>query len=438
MNLKPVALAAAAVTCTLSLTAQAQTQSQTPAEQISYIHAGALLVRAGEKPRKAATIVIHGDKIDSIHEGFLNPPSGVRFIDLRKQFVMPGLIDMHVHILHDGDKMRPPEEQSSRTSADYVLLGLANARRTLEAGFTTIRDVGSEIRSVTALRDAINKGLVEGPTIYTSGRVIAVTAGHGAGNADAAEHVCDGADDCRRAVRTQIALGADLIKFAATGGVTSDAATGLTQQMFADEMRAIVETAHMFGRKVAAHAHGKQGIKAALEAGVDSIEHGIYTDAETNLLFKRTGAWLVPTLCVPDSVLAQARAGARSPVVLAKVEEAAAVHAKNAAAAIRDGVKVAFGTDAGVREHGKNADEFNHLLKAGMTSADAIRAATIDAATLLGKADRIATIEKGKDADIIAVAASPIADISELERVEFVMRRGVVHKMQGTRQVFPQ
>ena len=413
--------------------------SQRTAEQLTYIHAGSLLQRAGNKPRKASTIVVRGEKIEDILEGFVDPPAGARLLDLSEQFVLSGLIDAHVHILHDDDKSRANQEQYSRGTADHVLIGVVNARRTLQAGFTTIRDVGSEIRSVVSLREAINKGLVEGPTIYTSGRVIAVTAGHTSPTPTAshAEHICDGADDCRRATRVQIALGADLIKFAASGGVTSDLSTGLNQQMFSDEIQAIVDTAHMFGRKAAAHAHGKDGIRAALQAGADSIEHGIYSDAETNELFKRTGAWLVPTLSVPDSVLAQSKTGARSPAVVAKLEEAAAVHAKNASQAIRDGVNIAFGTDAGVREHGKNADEFVHLMKAGMTAAEAIRAATIAAAALLGKADRIGTVEGGKDADIIAVAKNPLEDITELQRVQFVMRRGVVHMVSGAPQPYP-
>jgi imidazolonepropionase-like amidohydrolase len=207
--------------------------------------------------------------------------------------------------------------------------------------------------------------------------------------------------------------------------------------MFADEMKAIIDTAHLFGRKVAAHAHGQNGIKAALEAGVDSIEHATYTDAQTNALFRKNGAWLVPTMIAPHAALAQARAGARTKNTLAKAEEAAAAHAKNISAALKDSVKIAFGTDTGVSDHGKNAQEFALLVKAGMTPAAAIRAATLDAATLLDRVDRLGSIEPGKDADIIAVAASPLQDVTELERVQFVMRRGVVHKLDGARQPFP-
>ena len=423
----------------------ANTQTSGPAV---YIHAGALLDRPGQAPRGAATIIVRNGVVEAVRDGLVAPQGGARLVDLSKQFVLPGLIDMHVHIFNDDDKMRSRLEQNNRDIEDNLLIGVGNARRTLEAGFTTIRDLGSEVRSVTALRDAILSGAVAGPTIVAAGRGISITGGHGDGSNNAnrditeivREHAtnnCNGADDCRRAVREQISQGADVIKFAATGGVNSNIAGGLNQQMFADEMKAIIDTAHMFGRKVAAHAHGQNGIKTALESGVDSIEHGTYTDAQTNALFKKNGAWLVPTMMAPHAALAQAKAGARSKNTLMKAEEAAAAHGKNIAAAIKDGVKIAFGTDTGVSDHGKNAQEFALLVKAGMTPAGTIRAATLDAATLLDRADKLGSIEAGKDADIIAVAVSPLNDVTELERVKFVMRRGVVHKLDGVRQAFP-
>jgi imidazolonepropionase-like amidohydrolase len=432
----------------LAMLPSALAVAQAPAEQVVYIHAGALLDRPGQIPRGAATIIVRNGRIGEIRDGLVAPGAGARLIDLSKQFVLPGLIDMHVHIFTDDDKMRARLELTNRDIEDNLLIGVDNARRTLEAGFTTVRDLGSDIRSVTALRDAINSGLIQGPTIVPAGRPISITGGHGdpannanrdmsAANRARADNLCNGAEECRRAVREQISQGAEVIKFTATGGVNSNIAGGLNQQMFGDEMKAIVDTAHMFGRKVAAHAHGQNGIKAALEAGVDSIEHSTYTDAETNALFKKTGAWLVPTFVAPHAALAQARAGARSKASLEKAEEAAAAHAKNIAGAVKAGVKIAFGTDSGVSDHGKNALEFAYMAKSGMTPASAIRAATIDAATLLGRDDRLGTLEPGKDADIIAVAMSPLSDITELERIRFVMRRGVVHKVDGARQVFP-
>lgn len=424
-------------------------QAPAPAAQVVYIHAGALLDRPGNAPRGAATLVVRDGKIEAVRDGLIAPEGGARLVDLSNQFVLPGLIDMHVHIFNDDNKMRARLEQNNRDVEDSMLLGVDNARRTLEAGFTTLRDLGSEVRSVTALRDGINGGLIPGPTLYVAGRGISITAGHGDGANNAnretteavregATNLCNGADDCRRAVREQISQGADVIKFAATGGVNSNIAGGLNQQMFADEMQAIVATAHMFGRKVAAHAHGNNGIKAALEAGVDSIEHGTFSDAETNALFKKRNAWLVPTMVAPHAAYAQAKAGARSLNTLKKAEETVTIHATNTAGAIRDGVKIAFGTDAGVGDHAKNAEEFSHLVRAGMTPAAAIRAATVDAATLLGQADRIGTLEPGKDADIIAVSGSPLEDVTRLENVSFVMRRGVVHKLGGKRQPFPE
>jgi imidazolonepropionase-like amidohydrolase len=437
----------AALALLAGMPANTQTTAQAGGAAV-YIHAGALLDRPGQVPRGASTIIVRNGLVEAVRDGLVAPESGAQLVDLSKQFVLPGLIDMHVHIFNDDDKMRSRLEQNNRDIEDNLLIGVGNARRTLEAGFTTIRDLGSDVRSVTALRDAIVAGAVAGPTIVAAGRGISITGGHGDGsnnaNRDITEIVrahatnnCNGADECRRAVREQISQGADVIKFAATGGVNSNIAGGLNQQMFADEMKAIIDTAHMFGRKVAAHAHGQNGIKTALESGVDSIEHGTYTDAQTNALFKKNGAWLVPTMIAPHAALAQAKAGARSRNTLLKAEEAAAAHGKNIAAAIKDGVKIAFGTDTGVSDHGKNAQEFAFLVKAGMTPAAAIRAATLDAATLLDRADKLGSIEAGKDADIIAVAASPLNDVTELERVRFVMRRGVVHKLDGARQVFP-
>ena len=432
----------------LVLTPALAALAQSPAEPVIVIHAGALLDRPGQAPRGASTIIVRGNRIESIRDGHIAPPAGARLIDLKKEFVLPGLIDAHVHIFNDDDKMRARLEALNRDIEDNLLIGVDNARRTLEAGFTTVRDLGSDVHSITALRDAIASGLIAGPTIVAAGQGISGTGGHADSsnntNRDIAElrrsrafNLCNGADDCRRATREQISQGADVIKFTATGGVNSNIAGGLGQQLFDDEMKAIVETAHLFGRRVAAHAHGADGIAAALKAGVDSIEHGTYSNTETNALFKRSNAWLVPTMVAPHAALAQARAGARSAATLAKAEETVVVHNENIAKAIADGVRIAFGTDSGVSDHGKNAKEFALLVKAGMTPGAAIRAATIDAATLLDRAARTGSIEPGKDADIIAVATSPLEDVTVLERVRFVMRQGVVHELDGARQPFP-
>jgi imidazolonepropionase-like amidohydrolase len=422
--------------------------AQTPTEPVVFIHAGAVLDRPGQAPRGPSTIIVRGSRIDAVRDGHVAPPAGARLIDLKREFVLPGLIDAHVHIFNDDDKMRARVEAINRDIEDSLLIGVDNARRTLEAGFTTIRDLGSDVHSITALRDAVASGLIAGPAIVAAGSAISGTGGHADPSNNTsreiaqqrrsrATNLCNGAEDCRRAVRDQISQGVDVIKFTATGGVLSNIAGGLGQQMFDDEMKAIVDTAHLFGRRVAAHAHGADGIAAALKAGVDSIEHGTYTNAETNAEFNRSKAWLVPTMVAPHAAVAQARAGARSAATLAKAEETVAVHNENIARAIRDGVRIAFGTDSGVSDHGKNAKEFALLVKAGLTPAAAIRAATIDAATLLDRASRVGSLEPGKDADIVAVASSPLEEVTVLERVRFVMRQGVVHILDGARQPFP-
>jgi imidazolonepropionase-like amidohydrolase len=248
-------------------------------------------------------------------------------------------------------------------------------------------------------------------------------------------NVCNGADDCRRATREQIGAGAEVIKFAATGGVLSNIPGGLAQQMMDDEMRAIVETSRKFGRKVAVHAHGVDGINAALRAGVDSVEHGTFTNAETFRLYRQTGAYYVPTLLAPAAALADGQRGALTPAQFEKARAAAGNAEKSFAQAIRSGVKIAYGTDTGVSPHGRNAEEFALMVRNGMAPADAIRAATVNAADLLARSDTIGTIAPGKDADIIAVHGDPLANVRELESVDFVMKWGRVHKSGGQRQL---
>ncbi|MEI9850465.1 MAG: amidohydrolase family protein [Sphingomonas sp.] len=246
-----------------------------------------------------------------------------------------------------------------------------------------------------------------------------------------------GAIDCARAVRRQVALGAQVIKFAATGGVLSNVSGGLGRAMTPEEMEAIVATAHGLGRKVAAHSHAADGTRAALLAGVDTIEHGSFLDDEAIRLLKEKGAWLVPTMLAPRAALAQARAGQLPPAMIPKAEAAGAAALESHRKAIRAGVKIAFGTDTGVSKHGDNAQEFALLVSAGMTPAAAIRAATLDAADALGRKDQLGSVEPGKWADLVAVGGDPLADVTRLEHVEFVMRHGVVHKLGGKRQGFP-
>ena len=428
-----------ALTATVSVSALAQTPPASPSSKTTYIQAGALLDRPGQAPRGNTTVIVRDGKVAEVRDGFVAPEQGATLVDLRNAFVLPGLVDMHVHLWGiGGDPMRARLEAMTRDRFDDEMTAVANARTTLNAGFTSVRDLGGDPRGIRALRDAIDAGTVEGPTITNAGEMISVTGGHGDGSNGLAEefaeavhakeiNLCDGPDDCRRAVRAQVALGARVIKFAATGGVLSNVSGGLGRAMIPEEMRAIIETAHTLGRKVAAHSHATGGTKAALEAGVDSIEHGTFLDEETIRLFKTRGAYLVPTEIAPVAALAQARGGALPPATIVKAEAAAAAMAANHRRAYAAGVKVAFGTDTGVSKHGDNATEFALLVRNGLTAAQAIVAATVGAADLLGR-DDIGTLAPGKTADIIAVTGSPLQDVTRLEHVDFVMHRGRIMK----------
>jgi imidazolonepropionase-like amidohydrolase len=429
----------------IAAAAIAQANPQAPAAQpVTVIHAGALIDVPGRTPKRNASVIVQGRRILEVRDGFADVP-GARVIDLRTATVMPGLIDMHVHLVGLDDRLQERLTENSRNSEDEAVTALLNARRTLLAGFTTVRDLGGDPPALRALQSAIASGHFAGPSIVMAARMVSVSGGHGDGrngrNRDIGEiaarqtgNLCNGPEDCRRATREQIGQGAEVIKFAATGGVLSNVAGGLGKQMMEDEMRAVVETARSFGRKVAAHAHGRDGIHAALRAGVDSIEHGTFTDDETFRLYRQTGAYYVPTLLAPAAAVADGRRGALTPAQLAKAEEAAGNAERSFGRAIRSGVKIAFGTDTGVSPHGRNAEEFAIMARQGMTPMDAIKSATVNAADLLGRSATVGTIEAGKDADIIAVAGDPLGNIRLLETVGFVMRHGQVHKLAGQRQ----
>jgi imidazolonepropionase-like amidohydrolase len=436
-----------AVTIALLAATPLAAQTVAPAPKVQFIHAGALLADPGAAPRGASTIVVRDGKVAEIRDGFVAPEGGAELIDLKSRYVLPGLIDMHVHFYSSGYPLQARMEGNSKDLEDEFVGAAARARVTLEAGFTTVRDLGGEARGVRALRDAINRGELAGPTIVNAGRMISVHAGHGDANGvnrevahlerEEATHLCNGADDCRRATRDQIFTGAEVIKFAASGGVGSNIAGGLEAQMTFEEMKAIVDTAHAFGRKATAHAHGKSGIDMAIRAGVDSIEHGSFIDAETVKLFKDRGVYLVPTIHAFESVIRQARAGERPPASAAKAEEVSKAVKESHRRAIAGGVRIAFGTDSGVGPHGTNALEFTYMNQVGLAPADAIRSATVNAAALLGRSDRIGRLAPGMDADIIAVPGDPVADLRQMEKVQFVMRRGVVFKADSKRAVFP-
>jgi imidazolonepropionase-like amidohydrolase len=432
----------------IAAAAFAQAAPVTNATQpVTIIHAGTLIDVPGRTPRRNASILIQGRKILEVRDGFAQLP-GARVVDLRTSTVMPGFIDSHVHVGGLDDPIRARAEAGTRDLEDQAFTGYTNSRKLLMAGFTTVRDLNGDPRMLRALRDTIARGDLIGPTILYAGRTVGITMGHGSGqpglNRTLTEEAfgeergsgrCDGPDSCRRAVRYQIGMGADVIKIAASGGVLSDVAGGLGKQMTDAEMRAVVETAASFGRKVAAHAHGVQAVNDALKAGVASIEHGTFTNEESWRLYKQTGAYYVPTLIAPVYALRNGERGALRPNQLAKAREAAGNAEKSFAEAVRRGVKIAFGTDSGVSPHGINAEEFLLMTRNGMSPTDAIKAATVNAADLLDRSSTIGTIEAGKDADIIAVEGNPLADVSRLQRMGFVMKWGQVFKLGGQRQV---
>jgi imidazolonepropionase-like amidohydrolase len=412
-----------------------------PLTGVTYIHAGRLLDRPGKPPRGPSTIMVSGGRIIDVADGLIPPPQGASFVDLSGRYVLPGLIDSHVHLDSDSGGIASLVEEVTEEAPRKTLRTLANARKTLEAGFTTVRNLGDDSGATLAIRDAAARGEVVAPRIVDAGRSISTTSGHMdatlglAGDLHPAidqDNLCDGVESCRRAVRLQIRRGVDLIKIATTGGVNSRIGAGLGRQIFDDEVKALVDTAHLYGKKIAVHAHGADGINAALAAGADSIEHGTLLDAEGIRLFRSHRAFYVPTLSTVNGYLERIAAdpNAYPPDVRAKIDWRISITGDALRKAFPAGVRIAFGTDAGVSKHGRNADEFELMVKHGMTPAAAIEAATVNAADLLDLEAEIGTIERGKRADIIAVAGDPFADVTTLKRVSFVMKDGRVVKDQ--------
>ena len=407
-----------------------------------YIHAGRLIAVPGEAVRGASTIIVDGGRIVAIRDGHVAPEGGASLIDLRGQTVLPGLIDSHVHLASDRGGEAGLLSFVREEPQMNALEAQMNGMKTLRAGFTTVRNLGDE-GATLALREAVKRGWVQGPRIIDAASSISTTGGNlegGGGLNDdlvahlpSPENLCDGVDSCRKVVRRQIDRGADVIKFATTGGVNSG--TGLATRMYEDEARALVETAHAYGRKVAVHAHGADGIKLALRAGADSIEHGTVMDDEILRLMKKQGTYYVPTLSTVNGYLERlaANPNAYAPDVKKQIDWRIGITGQSLAKAVPAGVKIAFGTDAGVSKHGRNADEFELLVKYGMTPVEAIKAATVNAADLLGVSAEAGTIEPGKSADIIAVTGDPLTDVTVLKRVEFVMARGDVVKSASSR-----
>nr|WP_153912864.1 amidohydrolase family protein [Shewanella sp. TC10] len=407
------------------------------------IHAGELLSDASEQPLKQYSLVIKDDQIFEVKKGYLTlskdkilSSDSLEYIDLKDSFVMAGLMDMHVHL--QGEIGPKNDSESLRMSdADVAMRSAYFANKTLMAGFTTVRDLGAKPEQIYALRDAIAKGWLSGPRIIASGGV-SVTGGHGDVDGKSpdlldmltSKTICDGPYDCRRATRRAIKYGADVIKITSTGGVLSDTNTGTGQQMANDELKEVIDAAHALGRKVASHAHAAEGINAALRAGVDSIEHGSYANKESIKLFKKSGAYLVPTLLAGDTVvqMANSKGNFMSDAIKAKAIRVGNDMQNNFGNAYKQGVNIAFGTDSGVSRHGDNAKEAVLMHQAGMSNKDILISATINGADLLGMSSSLGTLEQGKQADVIAMKTSPLEQIDALLDVQFVMKSGDIHK----------
>ena len=423
-------------TAALALAASAAAHDDThdSHKDFTLIHAGKVLAVPGKAPKSKQTIIIHDGKIVGIEAGYIDDDEA-EILDMKDMFILPGLIDSHVHLRGEwSPSVRL--DGVTKEDADVAYDAAVNAKTTLMAGFTAVQDVGGP-KSIFALRRAINAGKIPGPHIRASGPSVSITGGHGDRHGyredildiSPSKTICNGPDDCRRAVRAAVKSGADVIKITATGGVLSNTNAGTGQQFFDDELAAIVEAATKMGRKVTAHAHGKDGIESALKAGVKSIEHGTYLDADTAKLFKKYDATLIPTVLAGMTVVDWAENHNFLPPNSAKKAlEVGPQMQEMLSIAYENGVTIAFGTDTGVSKHGDNAQEFIYMVKAGMSEMEAIRAATVTASKHIEMDGMIGTLEAGKQADLIAVDGNPLKDIKELLDVDFVMKGGVVYK----------
>jgi imidazolonepropionase-like amidohydrolase len=401
------------------------------------VYAGSLIDGRADTARKAVTVTIDGDRITSVADGYTAPAAGDTTIDLKNATVMPGLMDMHVHL----DSQQSPQSYTEGfylNPGDYALRAAFYAKKTLLAGFTTVRNLGDSNYSTRALRKAVAAGWVEGPRIYTAGPAIGTTGSHADNTNGYSDQVIglfpepeifNGADGARAAVRNHVKHGADLIKIMTTGGVLSLGDSAQGAQMTSEEVRAVVEAAHEYGLKVAVHAHGTEGMKRAILAGVDSIEHGTFMTDEVVALMKEHGTYYVPTLSAGKFVMEKAKIpGFLPPSVAVKALLVGPAMMATFQRAYAAGVKIAFGTDQGVAPHGENAKEFIYMTEAGMPPMKAIQSATLEASKLLGVEKDLGTVEAGKFADLVAVPGDPLADIKLMTNVTFVMKAGMVYK----------
>ncbi len=408
------------------------------ASAATLIHAGRVIDGVSDSVRTNQTVVVSDGKITAIEPGFRTGGSGDQVIDLKRGTLMPGWIDMHVHLTSEYSRTSEIEGYK-KNEGDVALDGVVYAERTLLAGFTTVRDLGDSYRASIALRNAINAGKVPGPRIIAAGKSIASTGGHADPtngwarrfNADPGpeEGVINSPEDARQAVRQRYKDGSDTIKITATGGVLSIAKNSQNPQMTDAEIAAVVETAHDYGFKVAAHAHGAEGIKRAVRGGVDTIEHGTFMDDEGMQLMKERGTYYVPTITAGQWVFDQAQDPNYFPqLVRPKALEVGPQIQRTFAKAYQAGVPILFGTDTGVSRHGDNAREFSLMVESGMPPMDAIRVATSAPAKFLDLDDKIGSIAVGKLAELVGVPGNPLADMAVMQRVNFVMKDGVVHK----------
>ncbi|MGB6307767.1 MAG: amidohydrolase family protein [Steroidobacteraceae bacterium] len=436
-----IALAASLAPLLLAGAAYAADEPAPGAAPITALQCGHLIDTAGGKMLGETTIVIEAGRIKQVLSG-AQAPAGAKTIDLGTQTCMPGLIDAHTHLT----------DQTSRTGyvdkfhwnvADYAVRSTVYARRTLLAGFTTVRNLGDMNNESIALRNAINAGIIPGPRIYTAGKAMGTTGGHAdptngyredlAGDPGPTDGIINSVDDAAKAVRMHYKVGADLIKIMPSGGVLDESSSGDNAQMTLEEIKAVVSIAHDYGFTVAAHAHGAEAIRRAVIGGVDSIEHGTYMDAEDMKLMVEHGTWYVPTIIAGDFVARQSKVpGYYPPQVAAKAAAIGPLIQATAGRAYKAHVKIAFGTDAAVYPHGQNAHEFELMVGAGMPPMFTIQAATINAAQLLKHDKDLGTVAEGKIADVVAVPGNPIDDISLMKRVSFVMKDGVVYKLNST------
>jgi imidazolonepropionase-like amidohydrolase len=413
--------------------------AQTAFAQKTYIQCGKLIDGTSPAAQTQITIVVEGKTIIDVQKGYTSGTATDKVINLQNKTVMPGLIDCHVHLESQFNK-NSAIQGFTLTDADIAYQASVFAKRTLMAGFTTVRDLGGTGVNIS-LRKAIRQGLVDGPRVITAGRAISASGGHmdpSDGFRDDAfnhrpgpdEGVADGKDELVKAVRLQFKRGSDVIKIASTGGVLDLSEDGSGAQFSIDEIKAVVETAKDYGLKVACHAHGAEGIRRAILGGVTSIEHGTFMDDEDIKLAKQYGTWYVPTIIAGKSVADSARMpGYFPPVIARKALEIGPQIQQTFTKAYKAGVKIAFGTDAGVYAHGKNYIEFQYMVEGGMTPMEAIKAATSSAADLLGMSSKIGSIASGKSADIVAVDGDPLLDIKAMKNVSFIMKEGKIYSL---------